>query len=87
MRGRILARPFLLRSPDKETNMPDVETISERIEQTAIEGIQRVQIAGQSVDQISISELLKAEEHTKANAASQRPGFGIRIQKIMPHYD
>lgn len=50
--------------------MPDADDILETIAQTATDGISYVQIAGQQVTTLSISDQIKAETHVRERATA-----------------
>lgn len=60
-------------------------TIDEAIEANAL-GPASVTVAGQTVVQKDIGQLVEADEHLKGKEAQTRPGLGIRLQKITPVY-
>jgi hypothetical protein len=61
------------------------QNIDEAIERNAL-GPASVTVAGQTVTQKNIDELVQADEHLKGKEAKGRPGLGIRLQKITPVY-
>jgi len=62
-------------------------TPEEAIEQTAL-GPKSATVDGNSVTQHSIDDLIKAADRVKSNTAAtaDRPGMGVRVQKITPYY-
>jgi hypothetical protein len=63
------------------------ETPEEAIEQNTL-GPKRVRIGQQEVEQHSIDDQIKADNHLqgKQAAAANRPGLGLRFQQITPVY-
>lgn len=62
--------------------------INDAIATDAEAGIQKTEIAGNSVDLMPIDDRIKAADRAAAQqaAASNRPGLGLRFQKITPTY-
>lgn len=58
-------------------------TTSEAIQQTAL-GPKRVQVAGESVEQQSIDELIKADQYLNSNTVGSKVTFGLRFTKLIP---
>ena len=67
--------------------MPDSNDISDAIATNAT-GPKSVPIDGNNATQHSIAEQTEAANHAASKAAStaNRPGMGVRVQKITPYY-
>lgn len=53
------------------------------VEQAAL-GPKRVTIDGETVEQFSIDELIKAANFAKSQTAAGKDKFGLRFQKLVP---
>jgi hypothetical protein len=68
--------------------MPDLDDLNEDIAESATKP-ESATVDGNSATARSIDDKIKAANHVAANqaAASGRPGFGLRFQKIRPTYE
>ena len=57
--------------------------VTDAIEQNAL-GPKVIEFEGQKIEQHSIEDQIKADNHAKAQTAASKKGFGIRFQKIVP---
>jgi len=58
-------------------------TVSEAVEQSAL-GPKRVQVRGDSVEQHSIEDLIKAARYLSGETAATKTTFGLRFTKLVP---
>lgn len=64
--------------------MADADSIIGAIGNDALEGIQRVSVAGESVDMMSVEDRLKAAEAAAAAVAVTKPHLGMFNRQIIP---
>lgn len=64
--------------------MATPEEIREAISDDAAQGISRVQVAGESVDMMSIEDRQKAMDIEASATAVTKPHFGVRFGRIVP---
>lgn len=64
--------------------MADADSIRDAVAADAETGVQRVTVAGESVDMMSVEDRLKAAESAAAEVAVTKPHFGIRFNQIVP---
>ena len=63
------------------------DTINDRIEQAAIDGVQKVSVDGTTVEAMSIQDMIAASKHVTAQQAAARSHFGLRFSKLVTRTD
>lgn len=62
----------------------DPESIEEAIEQQAISGVKSMTEGSRSIQNLSIDEMIKADQYAKSKAAQSKPHFGLRMTRLRP---
>ena len=60
------------------------ETIADRIEKDAIDGVQRVSVDGTSVDSMPIADRIMADEYIARKAATAKNHVGLNFRILTP---
>jgi len=60
------------------------ETIADRIEQDATDGVQRVAVDGVSVDSMSIADRIMADEYLAKKASATKNHCGLTFRTLTP---
>lgn len=63
---------------------PEHESIEEAIEAQALGRVKKAAEVGRNLEYMPIAELIEAERHIAAKAASSKPHFGMRMTKCIP---
>ena len=63
------------------------DTINDRIEQAAIDGVQKVSVDGTTVEAMSIQDMIAADRYVSQKAASAQTHFGLRFAKLVTRVD
>lgn len=66
--------------------MPDPETVSEAIEESAIDNVRRVSTGNVSIEGHSLRDQIEADKYLNAKDpdAAATPHFGMRFSKMIP---
>jgi len=59
-----------------------VPDISDTIETTATDGVQRASVDGRSVDAVPIPDLVRADQYVSGKTAASRRARGLRFTKL-----
>lgn len=59
-------------------------TIDDRMEEDAINGVQRMTVDGMSVDAMSVDDRIKAANHLAKKQAVKRNHLGMTMVKLVP---
>jgi hypothetical protein len=60
------------------------ETIADRIERDAIDGVQSVSVDGTSVTAMSIDDRIKADQYVASKAAASKNHLGLTFRTLTP---
>jgi hypothetical protein len=65
-------------------SVDELNSVSEAIERTAKEGVQRATADGVSVDAIDIEKQIAADKYLRAQTAASRNHLGLSFRRIVP---